>query len=214
MESKNWQGVLPRRSPAPFSPFPSQCDPMALPSLCWCIWSGLCWFPSLSISCEVSDPLDLLSARVWVGQWAQSSQQESASWEAVNHFLGLLSWFPFFIRSWIWGSRHPLSQEEALWAAGVYQCRVLLQVPSCPGSFVTALAHPVRWTGVELSVGNQEHPLQGHQAGSRAGVEFVLCWGEIQHSQPRSNSLLVFVYCQSVQELCWWMKISVVAGTA
>lgn len=37
-----------------------------------------------------------------------------------------------------------LSQAGALPAAGARQCKGLLQVPSCLGSFVTAFAAPVR----------------------------------------------------------------------
>lgn len=126
----------------------------------------------------------------------------------MNHLLGLLSWFPFFTTRTGDVNTHS-ARKGTLLAAGVHQCRALLQAPSCPGIFVTALAVPVRWVEVELSVGSPRSilfrgtKLEGEQLWN------LCCAGErfSMHSLDQAacllDMLLVFVYCEAVQELLW-----------
>lgn len=74
-------GAAPQQESCPLCPIPIVvwCRGITLPSLWWCSWSGLCRVPSPSTCCEVSDPLNSLQSvsRVWVGQWARSSDRKS-----------------------------------------------------------------------------------------------------------------------------------------
>lgn len=203
MELQNWQGVLPNRSPPPFSPFPSQFDVVAS------------FFLLFGVVVEVGSSLPSASALtgLWPFELASVCQQSvgrtvstvvstgKCSLGSCDSLSGAAVMISHLHRNHR-RSRHPLSQEGALPAAGVHQCRGLLQVPRRPGSFVTALAAPVRGVGVELSVGNTRSipckgtKLEGEQLWNSC------CAGEgfSTHSPDQEACLLdmlfVFVYCQ------------------
>lgn len=191
MELWSWQGVLPSRSTAPsphshrsgavasrFRPFGALLKwalPVPLPQHpLWGLWP--LELPSVcqqSVGRTVSPVVP--TGKCFLGIYESPS--------------GAVVMIPLLHHK-NWGCKHPLSQERNPLSSWGPSVQGLATSPQLPRDLCHSFGCSCEMGGSGAECWEpQEHPLQGHQAGRRAAVKPVFCWGEIQHAQPGSSSL-------------------------